>query len=169
MGFVAAMVKSSSSLGKEELKITAKRPYTLSKGVDIKSGNISARTTKRASLLVRADSVLEFNEIMEEVSFKTSMNVWAINRLHVYNPQEGAELFFLQFNPNGIGSFLYLFHFEKAERKGYFFEISINDQQRLVGNFQDNLAHCTLQTTLAPACALKKKVKSKEIRLRKNK
>lgn len=143
---------------------TFKAPLNLKCGVEL-TGNYKTRQTVSANLKCRVDDVVEFNAVMKELSSKTSMHTWEINKINVYNPKESVEIEFSIHNPDSNGSGLYLYRVIREKTSTIYPNIALSDQMRYVDKFYENLAHCTANqvTEMVHACGLEKKIPKKQI------
>ena len=150
-------------------KFTLKSPLIMKNGLDITKGRIKTRQYRSASFTIRVDSCIELNEVLKELSDKLALKTWLIKRIVIYNKEHGISTEFKPHNPNGTGIGLYSYRFEKEKNSWLYPNVMISDQILYVGNFYDEMAHCTAAKSeeLIHACAIEKKVKSKQIKLRK--
>lgn len=151
---------------KSEIKFNQRAPLFLDCGVDLRKGNAVTKTTSTASFgLFNADSAVEINEILEELSRKYGIQVWTIKTIWLYT-SNGRELNFKRHNPNGTGVSLYFFKLKDLEREVLYPDVSLNEQQQLVNLMKLTLAHCTAveRKEMVHGCAIevmKKKKKGK--------
>lgn len=162
---VVIQVSSDMVVGDKKDVFSYKAPLVLSCGVDVPKGFIKTRTNKSASFTIRIDSCIELNQIMDELSKKTGLTSWDVKKLKVYNADDGVFVEFALHNPDGNGTGLFTYRFEIGKSSRLYPDVVIADQQRYVKKFYNNLAHCTAakSDSLVHSCALKKKVKKKQI------
>lgn len=170
---VAISVKSDAIVAFDEQKFNYKSQLKLDCGVEITNGKIKTRQRKSSMFNIRVDSCVEFNEVMEELSKKTGLDSWDINKIKIYNDKEAIFTSFKLHNPDGNGTGMFTHRFTKDKFSRLYPDVVIADQKRFVGNFYNNIAHCTAAKPegLVHSCALenKKKIKKRQTILRKRK
>ena len=141
---------------KTQRKCSNRTPMYLKCGVDIRAGCTVIKTTSTANFTFPADSSVEVNEILEELSNETGITVWAVKGMNLYVPGI-REIFFKRHNPNGTGTSLYFFRLKDDQRNTLYPEVSLNEQQGLVSLMKIKLAHCTAveRKEMVHGCAIK--------------
>ncbi len=163
-------VSGAIEIGKAEVKYNHRAPLILDCGIDIRKGQTTTSTTHKASFgPLNADSAVEVNEILKELSHKYKIPIWTIRTMRVYVP-DGRELHFKIHSPNGTGSSLYFWRLKDGDRDILYSDVSLNEQQNLTSLTHMTLAHCTAvkQEGLGHACKLLQ-MKAKEIKKSRNK
>jgi hypothetical protein len=169
--FLAAWVYQQQKAGKtNEEKFTSTEPWKLPCGVEIRNGYMKTWATKKSVAgEIRADNVLEFNQAMCDLSDATGIFFWEIKNLNLHNKNEAVTLNFQLFDPDSHGDGLYLHHIRKGRYERYYLDLLLSEQQKYCSDFYEKVAHCTAGeiTISTHACAIKNKLKSKQIKLRK--
>ena len=171
---LSARVTSSEPLKNGDTrdeKLSKKEPWRLKNGLSIDDGFFKTGGSKSAGFTIHADGTIEFNEIMTELSQRTGLKAWDVNKLEVSNNKEGAVIEFKNFNPDGHGSSIYLYRITSTGSSKLYPDILLSRQEKCVDGFYDMLSHCTCdeQPQKYHGCAIEQAVKSKQIKLRKNK
>jgi hypothetical protein len=171
VNFLSARVYQAQLAGETtEERFTASEPWRLPCGVEIRKGKMRTWATKKSvTVEIRADSVLEFNQAMSDISEATGLFFWELKNLNIYNKNEAVTVNFQLFDPDSHGTGLYMHHIRKGKHEKYYFDLMLTHQQDYCGEFYEKVAHCTAGQILVDThdCALKNKLKSKQIKLRK--
>ena len=156
-------VSGSLETSKKEVKYNKRSPLPLDCGVDMDKGRYALTTTKKASFgPFNADSAVEVNEILGELTEKYGITVWKIQTVRVYIP-DGRELHFKIHSPNSIETSLFFYELKDGNREELFLNVGLNEQQNLTSATHLKLAHCVLvkDEELNPACKIKNMEKKK--------
>lgn len=162
-------VDSKQQKGKlSTITFSSKAPLRLQCGVDVCWGQKSSIVKDRLIAEFRIDGAIDLREAMNQLSDMAGETVWEIIKLEVYNSDKGATLYFQKFSPNNTGSSLFLKWIEQDGKKRRWDKVLLNEQQRVVGKFRHREAHCTFieETIVKPQCAMKKGIKSSQIKRR---
>lgn len=167
---LGASVSAADEPKPTRTKLTKKKPWNLPNGITVDSGYTQSSTKKTAGFRFRADSSVEFSEIMTELSERTGLDIWNVNTLEINNNTLGDVVEFKIFNPDGNGASLYLHRVISNGNSRLYPDVLLSRQIEVVGNFYDKKAHCTCTeiTEKIHACAIEYGIKSKQIKLRKN-
>jgi len=152
------------------VKYTRKNPLRLDCGVEVE-GQLGTALQKKGIARFRVDDVIELNTAMKELSEASGHETWEIRGFGVYNARRGVDVVFKIFDPDTNGTSLFAHSYTRDGHRRLFPDVLQGEQRDILGNFQERLAHCTHVETrgMGPSCALRKKVKKKQIKLRKAK
>jgi hypothetical protein len=142
-----------------------KNPLRLDCGHEINKGSWQTQQTKVARFSIRADGASEVQDIMTELCTKTGLQSWEVLELQIYNSGRGAIIEFRKHNPNSSKALLYFWRVDVDNTSRLYPDVSLHEQQELIGGFQDRLAHCTIvkvEDDIAD-CAIKQKVKPRQV------
>lgn len=152
------------------VKYTQKNPLRLDCGVEVE-GQLGTSLQKKGIVRFRVDGIIELNQAMKELSEASGHETWEIKGFEVYNDRKGASVSFKIFDPDTNGTSLFAYAYFRDGHRRLFPDVLQSEQKEILGDFQNRLAHCTaiqLQG-LGPSCALRHKVKKRQIKLRKAK
>jgi len=170
LAIVAIKIESKKQTGKGSVdKWKWKNPMRLKCGVEL-TGQFGTIATKKAIFEGRLDSIIELNEVMLELCELTGFTVWEVKRLEVYHARKGAGVKFSRHNPDGTGTSLYVAKVFRDSNERWYHQVVINEQQEILGNFKNNVAHCTASEFVGIdfSCAIEKKIKKKQIKMKKS-
>ena len=168
---LGASVSAADEPKSDRTKLTKKTPWHLPNGITVDSGYTQSSTKVTAGFKFRADSSIEFSEIMTAFSVRTDLDIWNINTLEISNNNLRDVVEFKVFNPDGNGASLYLHRVISDGNSRLYPDVLLSRQLEVVGDFYDKKAHCTCTeiTEKIHGCAIEHGIKSKQIKLRKNK
>lgn len=164
------MEASAKAGGSNVIRYSNKKPLRLKCGVEITSGQFGTTTTTKGIFKYRTDGIIELNEAMKELTVMSGLKTWTVKQLEVYNPKEGATMNFEIYDPDANGGSLYLYRVHRNGRSRLYHEILVSEQNELLKNFKNNIAHCTavkIEARIAHACAIKRKLKKDQVKTRK--
>jgi len=169
VSLLSLTVRSATPTGEEDRhRYNRRSPLRLDCGIEVNKGYYQTTQTKTAKFRMRVSGPRETEEALSELSQKTGLETWEVWEMTIYNSKEGVEAEFKRHNPDGTGTSLYFYRASWADRSLLYPDIPLNEQQRIVGRFQNRLAHCTAEEMkqIAFSCALKKKISPKQIKVR---
>lgn len=168
LGVNPLSVKVSSEKSSADATVqtfTKKNPLVLPDGLRV-YGTRSMKQSQTASLKFRVDSTKEINETLKYLSAFTNIDQWLIRAIEVYN-KKSQIITFERFNPDGSGVSLYFCRYKENGKDHFYPSVSLDKQRNILGDFKDHLAHCTINTVPTAFCAIKKGIKSNQVKLRK--
>ena len=141
----------------ENNRYTKANPLFFDNGVVVENGSygITAQSITQSFLDVRVDGIFEMNQVLKETSEKKGYKTWKISRLQVQSLKRGFIADFLTFNPNGIGSNLYIWNVYEDGKDRHFWDINYFEQQEYFRGFCQEIAACEFVPTMTPSCVLK--------------
>ena len=133
---------------KNEKRYTSKFPLYLDKtGIDC-TGSMSTKMKRAAHIKFRADSIIELNEGVKELSKITEIKFWEVAALQISNQKTGGVCEFRKHNPDGNGASLYLWHIEDDNTSRLYPDIPFGEQAHYLGDFKQHFAACECSESL---------------------